>query len=107
MNMLVLLPRLTQQEIDMMIAAGGFPYTLAALARLSREGLDIVIDALLEAERRGLFLTEGAALDLAGKLMSLRDEPMPFVPTQEQETNPAVSNFNLGLTLAVANALKD
>jgi hypothetical protein len=101
MNMLGLLPRLAPQEIEMILAAQ--PMEFGELALMSRDRLDVVIDALLEAERRGLFETEGAACDLACKLMSLRDERMPFVPTQEQETNPALSNFDLGLTLAVTN----
>jgi hypothetical protein len=57
-NMLGLLPHLSQQEIEM-IAAVGFDHGTLALFR--RDRLDIIIDALLEAERRGLFETAGAA----------------------------------------------
>jgi hypothetical protein len=73
-NMLGLLPHLSQQEIEM-IAAVGFDHGTLALFR--RDRLDIIIDALLEAERRGLFETAGAARDLACKLMGWQDGLTP------------------------------
>jgi hypothetical protein len=84
MNMLPLMPHLAPQEIEMILAAKSMEF--GELALLRRDRLDVVIDALLEAERRGLFLTEGAACDLACKLMSWRDGLTPSVPTPEQET---------------------
>jgi hypothetical protein len=44
---------------------------------MPRDRLDIVIDALFEAEQRGLIQTIEAARDLACKLMSLRDNLTP------------------------------
>jgi len=80
-NNLLLLPRLAPQEIDMMrIAVAELQpehrslVDFAVLAFSSRDRLDVVIDALLEAEQRGLFSTDGVACDLACKLMSLRDD---------------------------------
>jgi hypothetical protein len=104
MNMLILLPRLTEREREMMIEVGDFRDS-TELALSCRDRLDAVIDALLEAERRGLFETEG--VDLACKLMSLRDEPTWSAPTQEQASNWYVSNHDPGLTLGGANTLKD
>jgi hypothetical protein len=79
-HMVGLLSRLTQQEFEMMIAVGkqfGMLACYGTLASCSRDRLDAFEVKLLEAERRGLFLTEGAAFDLAFKLRCLRDEPCP------------------------------
>jgi hypothetical protein len=73
-HMLGLLPRLTQREREMMMQVGDFA-TSGELALFSPDRLDVVIDALLEAERIGRFETEKEARDLACKLLSLRDEP--------------------------------
>jgi hypothetical protein len=80
-NMLGLLPHLSQQEIEM-ITAVGFDHGTLALFR--RDRLDIVIDALLEAERRGLFETTGVARDLACKLMGLQDGLTPLILHQRE-----------------------
>jgi hypothetical protein len=79
-HMVGLLRRLTEQEIEMMMRVGDFA-CYGTLALSSCDRLDTVINALLEADRSGLVETEGAACDLACKLLSLRDETVPSAPT--------------------------
>jgi hypothetical protein len=78
-NCLELVRHLDEQEIEMVASAlevlrPEYRFrTWLIWALLPPHRLDVVIDALLEAEQRGLFLTVGAARDLACKLISLRD----------------------------------
>jgi hypothetical protein len=81
-NCMELVRHLDEQEIEMIVSAFAAlqpecrSFDLRALALFRRDRLDVVIDTLFEAERRGLFSAE-AARDLACKLMGLRDGLTP------------------------------